>query len=138
MSMLLDASVLLASEDPSDPQFEAASVLVEGGTQIATLDLAYYETSNVASRVWRNPEAASRLVDLVNLIENDGGVVRANAILTSEAISIASEHGITTYDAAYVAAARSVGAQLVSCDVRDLVSKGLAVLPDDVAGSVSD
>ncbi|WP_292874396.1 hypothetical protein [Microbacterium sp.] len=27
--------------------------------------------------------------------------------------------------------AESVGARLVSCDVRDLVSKGLAILPGD-------
>ena len=40
------------------------------------------------------------------------------------------EHGLSAYDAAYVAAARRNGWQLVSPDVRDLVSKGLAVTPD--------
>ncbi|MHB1975065.1 MAG: hypothetical protein ACYCR4_12425 [Acidimicrobiales bacterium] len=35
------------------------------------------------------------------------------------------------YDAAYVAAARESGGTLVSCDVRDLVSRGLACLPRD-------
>lgn len=42
------------------------------------------------------------------------------------------EHGLSAYDAAYVAAARRNGWQLVSLDVRDLVSKGLAVTPDAV------
>lgn len=42
----------------------------------------------------------------------------------------ASEHGLTAYDAAYVAAARRNGWRLVSLDIRDLVSKGLAITPD--------
>jgi len=46
---------------------------------------------------------------------------------------LADEHAISVYDAAYVAAARESGRSLVSCDVRDLVSKGLAELPDAAA-----
>ena len=37
---------------------------------------------------------------------------------------------LTAYDAAYVAVAGRYGWQLVSTDIRDLVSKGLAVTPD--------
>jgi len=44
---------------------------------------------------------------------------------------IALTHDLSAYDAAYVAAAAAAGAQLVSCDVRDLVSKALAQLPSD-------
>ncbi len=40
------------------------------------------------------------------------------------------EHGLSAYDAAYVAASRRDGWTLVSTDIRDLVSKGLAVTPD--------
>lgn len=36
---------------------------------------------------------------------------------------------ISVYDAAYAAAADEGGHRLVSCDERDLVSKGLAMLP---------
>ena len=46
------------------------------------------------------------------------------------AVEIAAEHGLTAYDASYVAAARRHGWTLVSRDVQDLVSKGLAVAPD--------
>ena len=42
----------------------------------------------------------------------------------------ALRHSMTAYDAAYAAAAEEGGHHLVSCDKRDLVSKGLAVLPD--------
>lgn len=45
-------------------------------------------------------------------------------------MKVVGEHGLTAYDAAYVAAARRNGWQLVSLDVRDLVSKGFAVTPD--------
>jgi predicted nucleic acid-binding protein len=50
--------------------------------------------------------------------------------LGEEVVKVVSEHSLTAYDAAYVAAARRNGWQLVSLDVRDLVSKGLAVTPD--------
>lgn len=46
-------------------------------------------------------------------------------------MKVVSQHSLTAYDAAYVAAARRNGWQLVSLDLRDLVSKGLAVTPDD-------
>jgi predicted nucleic acid-binding protein len=43
---------------------------------------------------------------------------------------VAAEHGLAAYDAAYVAAARHHDWTLVSADIADLVSKGLAVAPD--------
>ena len=50
--------------------------------------------------------------------------------LIESALEVAAEHGLTAYDAAYVAAARRYGWTLVSADIADLVSKGLAVAPD--------
>ena len=40
------------------------------------------------------------------------------------------KHGIGAYDASYVAAARRESWTMVSTDVKDLVSKGLAITPD--------
>ena len=57
-------------------------------------------------------------------------LVRVDRELIERALAVASEHDLTAYDAAYVAAARRNGWQLVSLDLRDLVSKGLAVTPD--------
>jgi pyridoxine 5'-phosphate synthase PdxJ len=45
-------------------------------------------------------------------------------------LKVVAGHGLSAYDAAYVAAARRHDWQLVSTDIRDLVSKGLAVMPD--------
>jgi predicted nucleic acid-binding protein len=58
------------------------------------------------------------------------GVVAIDSRLATEAAEIAAEHGITAYDAVYVAAAGRNEWTLVSTDVADLVSKGLAVTPD--------
>jgi predicted nucleic acid-binding protein len=127
----VDASVLLASEDPDDVNHRDASRLLRCGDALATLDLAYYEVTNVAVRAWRDHSAAHRLRQRVAALGDDGGLVRAEPSLLASATAIAEENGISVYDAAYVAAALGWDAELVSCDARDLVSRGLARLPAD-------
>jgi predicted nucleic acid-binding protein len=129
---VLDASVLLASEDADDPNREDANRLLEGSNPLVTLDLAYYETVNVAVRAWRDSRAARIVRDRFSALAAAGDLVRADADLLTLAAAIAEEYHISVYDAAYVAAARLLNAQLVSCDTRDLVSTGLACLPGDV------
>lgn len=131
----VDASVLLAREDTDDSNHEDAIRLLEGADQVATLDLAFYEVNNVAIRSWRDHSAARRLCARVAAVADDGGLVRADAPLLLSAAMIAAEHGISVYDAAYVAAARASKSQLVSCDVRDLLSRELACLPRDAQPS---
>lgn len=125
----VDASVLLAREDVDDDQHEAACQLLAGDATLVTLDLACYEVGNVAVRAWRDLRAADRLRGLVEAIAADGGLVRADEGLIANAVTIADTEGLSVYDAGYVAGAASVGAQLVSCDLRDLVSRDLAVTP---------
>lgn len=86
----------------------------------------------MAVRAWGDPDAAQRLSARVVAVAEDGGLRRADASLLRKGAAIAEQHGISVYDAAYVAAARDGGGQLVSCDVRDLVSRGLACLPAEV------
>jgi predicted nucleic acid-binding protein len=126
---LLDASVLLAAEDSDDPNSVDARRLLAGLEPVATLDLALYETVNVAIAAWSDAAAARRLADLIAAVADDGGLVRAGPALLDAAAQLALEHGISVYDAAYVAAARAARARLVSCDFADLVSRDLAVLP---------
>ncbi len=126
---LLDAGVLLASEDLDDDNHAEAVRLLQGRDPLATLDLSLYEVTNVAMRSWRDRAAAHRLGQRIEALAEDGGMLRADGSLLATAASIADDFGISVHDAAYVAAARHSGAQLVSCDVRDLVSRGLAVLP---------
>lgn len=135
---LLDASAILASEDPDDENHLDAVRLGGHEDPLATLDLAFYEVANVALRAWRDRSAAERLRERVIALAEDGGLTRVDSALLAEATTIADEHGISIYDAAYVAAARRAGARLVSCDVRDLVSRGLACRPADALAGRPD
>ncbi len=131
-ALLLDSSVLLAAFDPEDPQCDSSrSLLSAKEASLATLDLSRYEVANVAVRVWRSPHQVAGLLGLIDRIAEDSGLVLADNPLLRDAAELADQHGISVYDASYAAAAALRGRRLVSCDVRDLVSKGLAVLPKD-------
>lgn len=133
-TLLLDASVLLAAFDPEDDHHEPARALLEDdAATLATLDLARYEVANVAVRAWRAPESVTPLLATIEKLASDGGVLISADTLLARAAEIAERHTISVYDAAYVAAADDAGHRLISCDERDLVSKGLAVLPEEDA-----
>jgi len=126
--IFLDASVLLAAEDIDDRQHRASLALLRSG-DLATLDLALYETTNVAIVRWRDPDAAGRLAKRVWAIAEFGTLVRVDRQLGDEVAKLAAEHSLSAYDAGYVAAARKLGVVLASCDERDLVRTGHAQLP---------
>jgi hypothetical protein len=86
----------------------------------------------VAVRGWGELGGVTPLVEAIDRISGDGGVVPSTTSLLSRAAKLADEHTISVYDAAYVAAADQGGGTLVSCDIRDLVSKGLASSPASV------
>lgn len=132
-TLLLDASVLLAAFDPEDGHHEAARALLEDAkTTLATLDLARYEVANVAVRAWQAPESVAPLLAAIERLADDGGVVVSTNTLLTSAADLAVRFEISVYDAAYAASAEEGGHRLVSCDERDLVSKGLAELPVSV------
>ena len=129
-ALLLDAGVWIAAKDGEDRYCEAARLLaVDTDQPVAALDLTLYEVANViGARKQRSNDAT----DLCRLISARcaGHLVAIDAELIRRTVEIAAEHGLTAYDAAYVAAARRHGWTLVSTDITDLVSKGLAVAPD--------
>jgi len=128
--LLLDASVWVAAKDGGDPFFQPARVLaVDPALPVAALDLTLYEVANaIGVRQGRRQEA----VDVCQLVTRRCGphLLRADPDLIDAGLASAAEHGLTAYDASYVAAAQRYGWTLVSTDIRDLVSKGLAVTPD--------
>lgn len=132
-TLLLDASVLLAASRLEEEHHEPARALLgDAATSLATIDLARYEIANVAIRAWRAPELVGPLLAVIDRLADDGGVFASTGSLLNDAAVLAERHEISVYDAAYVAAAGAAGHDLVSCDQRDLVSKGLASLPADV------
>jgi predicted nucleic acid-binding protein len=127
-TLLLDASVVLAAFDPDDRNCESArALLADGSVSLASLDLARYEVANVAVRAWGAPDAVAPLLSALDRI--------ASGALLTRAAELARRHAISVYDAAYVAAVEEGDRRLVSCDQRDLVSKGLALLPGATPGA---
>jgi len=132
-TLLLDASVILAAFDSDDELHEPSQqLLTDPDVTLATLDLARYEVANVAVRAWREPEYVAPLLEAIDRISADGGVIPSTTALLGRAAKVAEEHTISVYDAAYVAAADQAGGALVSCDARNLVGKGLASSPEVV------
>jgi predicted nucleic acid-binding protein len=132
-TLLLDASVILAALD-SDDELHGPSqaLLANPEVTLTTIDLARYEVANVAVRGWRELRRVTPLLEVIDRIAGDGGVMPSTTTLLSRAATLADEHAISVYDAAYVAAADQGGSTLISCDMRDLVSKGLADGPASV------
>jgi len=128
--LLLDASVWIAAKDEKDRYFEFARPLVlDAACQVAALDLTLYEVANGLGARRGHRVAAAELCRLIaaRCAETMHSV---DVRLIESALDLAAEHGLTAYDAAYVAAARRHDWTLVSADIADLVSKGLAVAPD--------
>ncbi len=128
--LLLDAGVWIAAKDAQDRYCAAArDVAVDSDQPVAALDLTLYEVANViGARKGRIGEAT----DVCRLISSRcaGRLVPIDAELIRRTVEVSAEHGLTAYDAAYVAAARRHDWTLVSTDIADLVSRGLAVAPD--------
>jgi predicted nucleic acid-binding protein len=128
--LLLDSGVWIATRDAKDRWEAPSRELAYGRRRTAgALDLTLYEVANTVGAMWRRDAEAAELCRSVErrcarrIVRMDGDLIRTT-------IEVAIEHHLTSYDAAYVAVARRRRWTLVSTDIRDLVSKGLAITPD--------
>lgn len=129
--LLLDAGVWIAAKDSDEPHSEAARPLVlNTSIPVAALDLTLYEIANVVGAGRRARMEEARELSRVIVTRCLDSLIAVDTELIDSAVEIATAHGLTAYDAAYVAAARRPGWTLVSTDIADLVPKGLAVAPD--------
>jgi len=126
--MLLDANVWLASRNSRESGHAPARQLVAtaGRRPFAALDLTLYEVANIAVKAWRSATAAQRVTDLVRAACSRN-IVTIDGEMLARTIAAADKHGLSAYDAAYVAAAEIKGWTLVSGDHKDLVEPGLAI-----------
>jgi predicted nucleic acid-binding protein len=128
--LLLDASVWVAAADPNDRfHTPAQAVVLDFDLPVAVLDLTLYEVVNAVGVKMKKADSAGYLSRLIALRCEDR-VLNVDADLLEKTVAAATRDGLTAYDAAYVAAARANDWTLVSTDLADLVSKGLAVTPD--------
>jgi predicted nucleic acid-binding protein len=128
--LLLDSGVWVASIDGDDPFESASRGLIAGKwRRFGALDLTFYEVANVVALKRGRPKEA---MDLCRTVEEccEHAIMRFDRKLVESTVEVVAEHGLTAYDAAYVAVARRHRWQLISTDIRDLVSKGLAITPD--------
>lgn len=127
--LLLDAGVWVAATDPDQKFYSEAGALLESAEPVAALDLTLFEVANAVGVVGKKPDRARWMLDAMTVRCRER-IVRADPSLMVAAVDHALPHGLSIYDAAYVAVARRNDWTLVSTDFRDLVSKGLAVAPD--------
>jgi predicted nucleic acid-binding protein len=127
--LLLDAGVWVAATDEDDRYYASSRAITLAGDKLAVLDLTLYEVANVVTRRFKAAAPATAAVHAV--LAASGRVVHVDAETIADTVSLAAEHGLTAYDAAYVATARRHGWTLVSTDIKDLVGQGLALAPDD-------
>ena len=131
--LLVDASVWVALAAPGERYRHDAEALIDSAHSLAALDLTLFEVTNAVGVKMGQRERARRVAAVIAARCGDR-LVRADPELLDAAVGIAADSGLTVYDAAcaaaYVAAARRHGWTLVSADIADLVSKGLAVAPD--------
>ena len=135
-AVLVDTSVLIKwfhSEGESEVVEARAlrAAHVTGEISVHILDLAMYEVGNVLLRALRWPadDVADQLDDLVTVC---GTPLVMQHDWLHDAATLAAEHGLTFYDAAWAASARGLAIQLVSAD-RALVAAGLALAPSTAA-----
>jgi predicted nucleic acid-binding protein len=129
-TLLLDSVVWVASMS-GDDRFESAAreLIADLDRRFCALDLTLYEVANaVGSKRGRFEEATSVCRAIAERCA--WATVRVDGDLVESVIEVAAGYGLTSYDAAYVAVARHYDWTLVSTDIRDLVSKGLAITPD--------
>lgn len=129
--LLLDAGVWVAATDEDDRYYASSRAITLACGELAVLDLTLYEVANVVTRRFKAAKPATAAIH--GVLAASGQVVRADADILADTVGIVSEHGLTAYDAAYVAVARRYGWTLVSTDIKDLVDPGLALAPDHPA-----
>jgi len=130
--LLLDTSVLIKwFHSAGEGELAEARALrdahLSGRLEVHMLDLAVYEVGNVLSRAlrWSADDVAAQLDDLLTIC---GTPIVIQPEWLRAAATLAAEHGLTFYDAAWAATARGLSIPLVSAD-RALITSGLALSP---------
>jgi len=134
IDVVSDASVVLKwFRDEGETEVAESRALVDrygqGEIGLFVLDLTAYEIGNALVRGRRASAAAVRVV--LDGLAAICPQVRPTPEELRLAATLAETHGLTFYDAAYAAVARSRGAELATLD-RALLDAGLGLRPSEI------
>ena len=118
MIYVLDASVLVKwfVEEPDTPQaLSLKTAYLEGVCEIASLDFALLEVANALQRS-KGFSAAEIKRCCDELYALDVDLVALLPDLVHAAVELAARWNLTVYDAAYLALAKELEAQLITAD----------------------
>lgn len=123
---IVDASILLKWFLPAGDEADAAIARrAVGRLSMHTTSLAYFEVGSVLTRrLGLTPDDVSASLDMVE--EVCGPPIELSHVDFLPAAELSSEHGLTFYDASYVAIGRRMSRDVISAD-SDLLAPGLAV-----------
>lgn len=133
--LLIDTSVLIkwfhsAGESELREARAIRAAHLSGDLDAHIVDLAVYEVGNVLVRSlrWSSEDIADQLDDLLAVC---GTPLALTPQWLRDAASLATEHTLSFYDAAWAAAARGLAIPLISADTK-LLDAGLAESPTHV------
>jgi len=123
---VVDASIAVKWFLPADKEPEADEARdIMGALSLRTTTLAFYEVGNALTiKGQMEPQRVAGSLETIALV--CGEAVDMTAADHEEAALLTKQHGITFYDASYVAIAKRLGRTVISAD-RDLLGPGLAV-----------
>ena len=127
--LVLDASVAAKVFIPEDRSDLAEAVVLSGARLIAP-EFVLLELASVAAKRFRRADIprslAQRMIAGARALFNE--LVPASA-LVDRAFALAADHGLSAYDAAYVALAAQRACELVTADARLVAKVNADALP---------
>ncbi len=130
---IVDASVVVKWFLPveREPEGQLAREAI-GQLAMRTTSLAYFEVGNVLTRrsSWTGEKVGAALELMLEICGEPFGLTAEDH---GAAAGLARAHGLTFYDASYVAIANRIGRGVLSAD-GDLVEPGLAVTLETALG----
>jgi predicted nucleic acid-binding protein len=139
LEILCDASVVLKwfHADGEEEVGESRALLDLHRTRraaLSILDLTMYEVANALVRGMRVP--ADRAQVVVEAIDTICPRLTITTPELADALALAQLHGLTVYDAAYAAVARTHRARLATLD-RLLLGAGLGERPSEIVSGLA-
>ncbi|MEA2025319.1 MAG: type II toxin-antitoxin system VapC family toxin [Chloroflexota bacterium] len=141
ISVVSDANVAFKwFHADGEPEVEASRALVhlfgERLISLSVLDLTKYEVGSALLR-GRAAVSAHQASTVLNALAEICPQLKPSVVEMRDAAGLAEQHGLTLYDAAYAAVARSRGAELATMD-KALLKAGLGHRPSEIVARVGE